>query len=53
MPAAPLLSFHRFGVRTYELLDWEYRMRDVPALHPEELMEFSELLNDQGVRAFT
>jgi len=48
-----LLPFHQFGERKYELLDWEYRMGGVPALHPEDLTEFRGLLNDQGVRAFT
>lgn len=48
-----LLPFHQFGERKYELLDWEYRMAGVPALHPEDLAEFRQLLTDQGVRAFT
>ena len=33
-PDAQLLPFPQFGGRTYELPDWAYRTRGVPALHP-------------------
>ncbi|MCB0912673.1 MAG: glycyl-radical enzyme activating protein [Propionibacteriaceae bacterium] len=48
-----LLPFHQFGERKYELLDWQYPMHGVPALHAEDLAEFGQVLTDQGVRAFT
>lgn len=48
-----LLPFHQFGERKYELLDWDYPMSGVPALHPEDLAEFGEVLGEAGVRAFS
>ncbi len=48
-----LLPFHQFGERKYELLDWDYPMEGVPALHAEDLTGFRRALTDQGVRAFT
>nr|WP_300149825.1 glycyl-radical enzyme activating protein [Propionicimonas sp.] len=47
-----LLPFHQFGERKYELLDWEYRMAGVPALHEEDLAAHVQSFADHGVHAF-
>jgi pyruvate formate lyase activating enzyme len=47
-----LLPFHQFGERKYELLDWEYRMAGVPALHEEDLTSYVQTFADHGVHAF-
>lgn len=50
--AVQLLPFHQFGERKYELLDWEYRMDGVPALHEEDLEEFQAVMRNNGVYAY-
>jgi len=47
-----LLPFHQFGERKYDLLDWEYTMDGVPALHEEDLVEFQQVLRDGGIDAY-
>ena len=47
-----LLPFHQFGEGKYQRLGKQYEYADVPALHPEELEEFREVLERQGLHAF-
>lgn len=46
-----LLPFHQFGENKYDLLGEEYRYRDVPALHREDLEEYRQVFLRQGIRA--
>ncbi|MDQ7992381.1 MAG: glycyl-radical enzyme activating protein [Propionicimonas sp.] len=47
-----LLPFHQFGERKYELLDWEYRLAGVPALHEEDLTGYRDTFRHNGIEAF-
>lgn len=44
-----LLPFHQFGQNKYELLDQSYEMKDVPALHPEDLKAYQQIFLDDGL----
>ena len=43
-----LLPFHQFGQNKYDLLDQSYIMKDVPALHPEDLKDYQQVFLDRG-----
>ncbi len=43
-----LLPFHQFGERKYGQLGMEYEMKDVKALHPEDLQEFLQIFTEHG-----
>ena len=43
-----LLPFHQFGQNKYELLDQSYTMKDIPALHPEDLSAYQQVFLDHG-----
>lgn len=47
-----LLPFHQFGERKYELLDWDYQLAGVPALHEEDLTDYRQTFHDNGINAF-
>lgn len=47
-----LLPFHQFGENKYDLLGADYRYRDVPALHREELEEYRQVFLAHGIEAF-
>lgn len=43
-----LLPFHQFGERKYGQLGMDYEMKDVKALHPEDLQEFLQIFKEHG-----
>lgn len=43
-----LLPFHQFGEKKYEELHVPYKLKDVKALHPEELTEYYNVFKDAG-----
>jgi len=43
-----LLPFHQFGESKYARLGMEYEMKDVKALHPEDLQEYFQVFTDSG-----
>ena len=47
-----LLPFHQMGERKYELLGREYALKEVPALHKEELEEYRKVFLDRGLDCF-
>lgn len=47
-----LLPFHQFGENKYDLLNWDYAYRDVPALHREELEPYRQAMVEGGMDAF-
>jgi pyruvate formate lyase activating enzyme len=46
-----LLPFHQFGERKYELLNWDYNFAGVPSLHEDELADYRQAFDDNGVHA--
>ena len=49
---AQLLPFHQLGERKYELLGREYELKDVSALHREELEEYRQVFLKHGIDCF-
>ena len=47
-----LLPFHQFGERKYELLNREYDLKDVKALHPEDLTDYKNVFTEKGLNCF-
>ena len=47
-----LLPFHQFGENKYDLLGTDYRYRDVPALHREDLEPYRQVFLNHGIEAF-
>ena len=47
-----LLPFHQYGERKYDLLGWEYKMADVPALHEEDLVDYIATFDQNGLHAY-
>ncbi|MBR1565989.1 MAG: glycyl-radical enzyme activating protein [Oscillospiraceae bacterium] len=47
-----LLPFHQFGENKYDLLGTDYRYRDVPALHKEDLEDYLAIYRQNGIDAF-
>ena len=47
-----LLPFHQFGENKYDLLGADYRYRDVPALHREDLEPYHQVFLNHGIEAF-
>lgn len=44
-----LLPFHQFGEKKYEQLHMNYEMKDVKALHPEDLTEYAGVFETAGL----
>ena len=44
-----LLPFHQFGEKKYEELQVPYELKDVKALHPEDLTEYFNVFKDAGL----
>ncbi|MBS7007545.1 glycyl-radical enzyme activating protein [Anaerostipes sp.] len=44
-----LLPFHQFGQNKYEQLHMNYEMKDVDALHPEDLTEYAGIFEAEGL----
>lgn len=44
-----LLPFHQFGEKKYEELQVPYKLKDVKALHPEDLTEYFNVFKDAGL----
>ena len=49
---AQLLPFHQMGERKYGLLGRDYALKDVPALHREELEDYRKVFLDRGIECF-
>ncbi|MDO4942410.1 MAG: glycyl-radical enzyme activating protein [Lachnospiraceae bacterium] len=49
---AQLLPFHQFGENKYKLLDRNYELKEVPALHPEDLTDYQKIFLDKGINCF-
>lgn len=49
---AQLLPFHQFGENKYKLLDRNYELKEVPALHPEDLTDYRKIFLDKGIDCF-
>lgn len=47
-----LLPFHQMGERKYEFLNRDYVLKDVKALHPEDLTEYRQIFLDAGLDCF-
>ena len=47
-----LLPFHQFGENKYDLLGMDYRYRDVPALHREDLEPYRRIFLNHEIEAF-
>ncbi len=47
-----LLPFHQFGENKYKLLDRNYELKDVPALHPEDLADYQKIFLKKGLDCF-
>lgn len=47
-----LLPFHQFGEKKYKMLHQAYAYADVPALHEEDVIEFRDVLIEEGIHAF-
>lgn len=47
-----LLPFHQFGEDKYEKLGMDYRYKDVPALHREDLEQMIETFGKNGIEAY-
>lgn len=47
-----LLPFHQMGERKYELLNRDYAMKGVKALHPEDLTDYRQVFLDAGLDCF-
>lgn len=47
-----LLPFHQMGERKYELLNRDYELKDIKALHPEDLKDYQQQFLNAGVNAF-
>lgn len=47
-----LLPFHQFGENKYKLLNREYTMADVPALHSEDLKDYQAIFLDHQINCF-
>ncbi|SJZ66193.1 pyruvate formate lyase activating enzyme [Pilibacter termitis] len=43
-----LLPFHQFGEKKYEYLNREYKMKDIPQLHAEDLLEHRKIFEEIG-----
>lgn len=47
-----LLPFHQMGERKYEFLNRDYELKDLKALHKEELIPYQQVLIDKGLNCF-
>lgn len=47
-----LLPFHQFGEKKYEYLDRDYRMKDIPQLHTEDLNEQKAIFEAAGITCY-
>lgn len=47
-----LLPFHQFGEKKYDLLHQSYTMKDVHALHPEDLIAYQHVFLAKGLDCF-
>ena len=47
-----LLPFHQMGERKYELLNRNYSMKGVKALHPEDLTDYRQVFLEAGLDCF-
>lgn len=47
-----LLPFHQFGEKKYELLQKKYTLKDVKALHQEDLIDYQNVFKQHDVDAF-
>ncbi|MCH3964940.1 MAG: glycyl-radical enzyme activating protein [Clostridium sp.] len=43
-----LLPFHQFGQNKYEMLGRNYKLKDIPPLHEEDLMEYKKIFIRNG-----
>lgn len=46
-----LLPFHQYGSSKYDYLGWEYTMKDVPTLRPNEIQVIKEKFETAGITA--
>lgn len=49
---AQLLPFHQFGQNKYHQLGREYAYETTPSLHPEDLADYLQIMQDNGIAAF-
>ena len=49
---AQLLPFHQMGEKKYELLNRNYELTGVKALHPEDLTAYRQIFLDRGIDCF-
>ena len=47
-----LLPFHQFGEKKYELLNKNYELKNIKALHPEDLKDYQQIFINKGLKCF-
>ncbi|MFV3010511.1 glycyl-radical enzyme activating protein [Clostridium botulinum] len=47
-----LLPFHQFGEKKYNMLNKVYALKDVKALHPEDLKNYQKIFINKGIHCF-
>lgn len=47
-----LLPFHQFGEKKYDMLNKEYTLKNVKALHHEDLKSYQEIFINKGIDCF-
>ena len=47
-----LLPFHQFGEKKYDMLNKVYTLKDMKALHPEDLKIYQEVFINKGIDCF-
>lgn len=50
--SAQLLPFHQFGEKKYDMLNKVYTLKDMKALHPEDLKDYQEVFINKGFDCF-
>ena len=47
-----LLPFHQFGQNKYRLLNRQYEMEEIAALHPEDLLDYQAIFSKYNIHCY-
>lgn len=47
-----LLPFHQFGQNKYQLLNRQYEMEEIAALHPEDLLDYQAIFSKYNIHCY-